>query len=97
MIKEEIIELKKIVEFLEEQFEDPNVLENENYDSLVAKVYDTEEKIDDCFNYANGFQETKLQNLKNRITQIKNDNEFYDEEAELDRALPNRHDEDFDD
>ena len=41
-------------------------------------------------------RQSQLQRLQKKVTQIKRDNDFYDQEAELDMMFPNRHDDDFD-
>ena len=45
-------------------------------------------------NYESGYISTDK--LSKRIKQIKKENDFYDEDAELDRMFPDRHDPDFD-
>jgi hypothetical protein len=37
-----------------------------------------------------------LKKLSKKLSIIKSENDFYDEDAELDRTFPNRNDDDFD-
>lgn len=81
--------------------------ENEGSD-YEEDVYELERNIDDEIESLESFtgehprkeEQVELKGLKQlkiELNQFKKENDFYDEEAELDRMFPNRHDDDFDD
>ena len=86
----EIKELSQKIDELEINCENgvTNELEEEA-NNLIEKIEDLKPRV-------TFFEEKDLNKLLNRIRIIKKENRFYNEEDELDRMLPNRHDEDFD-
>jgi poly-gamma-glutamate capsule biosynthesis protein CapA/YwtB (metallophosphatase superfamily) len=95
-------EIKELIEHFNYLYEE---ISNENYEA-EDKVADLEEKIDQMiedYSYQDDYHfkgEPKeldaLKKLKNDVKKMKREFNFYDEQAELDRMFPNRHDEDFD-
>lgn len=94
--------IKKLIESYENIYEE---LSNQNYEA-EEKVYDLEEKIEelmDEYSFQDDYLFTDeprewntLNKLKCNVKKMKREFDFYDEQAELDRMFPNRHDEDFD-
>ena len=69
----------------------------ENGDDDEQQVYDFEETIQEAYGY--GFEENEvyqLEKLQKKVKAYKRENGFYDEETELDRMFPDRHEEGFD-
>lgn len=86
---EEIKLLKARFEEIKEAFE--------NGDDDEQLVYDFEKEIQEAFHSA--FEDKELhqiEKLYKKVRAFKREYDFYDEEAELDRMFPDRHDEDFD-
>jgi hypothetical protein len=98
MLSSEINQLTKKVVGIEIKFEEFDIAEigNENYENSVSEVYELEEKISEFLGYAEGSNFSQLKKLQQRLMQLKSENDFYDEDAELDNMFPNRHDDDFD-
>ena len=70
-------------------------LENDNYE-VEQDVLDLEQEVNDALEYTSGKENLKLRELSKNINIMKEEYDFYDEEAELDRMFPNRENEDFD-
>lgn len=69
----------------------------ENGDDDEQIVYDFETKLQEAYGY--GFEENEvyqLEKLQKQVKAYKRQNGFYDEETELDRMFPDRHEEGFD-
>jgi len=98
MFKEEIQKLTQRVEDIENKFDgfDVDNIGSDEYENLEREVYQIEKEIAEYIGGVEGFQYNQLIKLQKKIAQIKRNNDFYDEEAELDRMFPNRHDDDFD-
>lgn len=62
----------------------------ENFEEMV---YEFEEELQEELEIHD--YNTKLVSLQKKLKRIKEENDFYDEEAELDMMFPNRHDDDF--
>ena len=98
------------VEELEKRFNEVEELVENREDDFENKVFQLEEdvqfEIEMLQDHINGldFDKTealeevfsKYENIARRIKILKSENDFYDEDAELDRMFPNRYDEDFD-
>jgi len=99
MDSREINQLKKKLEEIELQFEEFDIQDigSEKYENTVSEVYELEEKISEYIGDVDSPFFSHLIRLHKRIKDLKKENEFYDEDAELDNMFPNRHDEDFDD
>lgn len=78
--------LKKIEDEIDEM--DVNELEE--------RVYILEEDISNELEMTDPDEAQPFLSLLKKIKHIKKENDFYDQEAELDRMFPNRHDDDFD-
>ena len=98
MFTEEIKKLTQRLDDVEERFEeiDIDAVGGNEYENLESAIYEMEREISEYSGIAEGNQFAKLNKLQKRISRIKKSNEFYDEDAELDRMFPNRHDDDFD-
>ena len=98
MFKEEVLKLTAKIELIENKFEELDFKNSktEDIERLESEVCDLESEIDNYLDIAQGVQLSQLQKLKKRIIQIKQENDFYDADGELDRMFPNRHDDDFD-
>jgi hypothetical protein len=86
----------KKIEVLKERFEKLNQdLEDKN-DEAEQGVIDLELEINDALE--NPFEKNinELKALKKKIISLKKEHNFYDEETELDRMFPERHEEGFD-
>lgn len=70
-------------------------LENDNHE-VEQEVIDLEEEVNDALHYTFGTENEKLRELAMKIKNMKQEFDFYDEEAELNMMFPNRHDDDFD-
>lgn len=90
-MKEIIDELSEKLSLLEDRLSldfDENI-ENEVYELEEQIEFHIKCEVNDYFYF-------KLQKLSKRLKQIKVEYDFFDEENELDRMFPDRHDEDFD-
>lgn len=98
MFREEIQKLTERLEFIENRFEDFETedIGSDEYNELEEEVYEIEREISEYIGVSRDSQASQLQRLQKKVTQIKRDNDFYDQEAELDMMFPNRHDDDFD-
>ncbi len=98
MFKEEIKKLTERVESIENKYEDSDLedLDTDENESLESEVYEIESEINNYIDIVEGIQLSQLEKLKKRLIQIKQENDFYDAEGELDMMFPNRHDDDFD-
>lgn len=98
MFKEEINKLTERVESIENKFDEYglDVFNTDENESLESEVYKLESEIENYLNIVEGVQLSQLEKLKKRILHIKQKNDFYDAEGELDMMFPNRHDDDFD-
>lgn len=88
---EEIEELSKKLDVIEEQ------VENGDFEDFEENVLEVEEQVKELEGQA--FEATEIalvENLINRIKELKKEGNFYDEEAELDRMFPDRHEPDLD-
>ncbi|MFO7862678.1 MAG: hypothetical protein R6U85_01640 [Salinivirgaceae bacterium] len=98
MYKEEIKKLRKKVDNIE--LESEQIMSNDSdYDKITKfedAVYEIEQEIDEKFNFLSDFHPEEIGKLDKRIKHIKEEHDFYDEEAVLDMMFPNRHDDDFD-
>lgn len=71
-------------------------LENNNYD-VEQDVVDLEMKIEQQIQEMADYENTKpFEKLLIELKSLKREFDFYDENAELNRMFPDRHDEDFD-
>ena len=71
-------------------------LENGN-DDVEQDVVDLEMKIEEEIQEMAEYEDTKpFDKLLKELKSLKREFDFYDEDAELDRMFPDRHDEDFD-
>jgi hypothetical protein len=98
MIAENIIELTDKLEDIEirfEEFEEEEIGSNE-YENLKLQVYTIERDVLEYINLAQANELSSLQKIQEKIAQIKRNNDFFEEEAELDRLYPNRHEAGFD-
>lgn len=94
---------KQIKERLEYVLEN-NLNEDEHFDinDFEEEILGIEEQVNEdleisrIYHSRGSFEENKLKHLLKLIKRIKSDYNFYDEEYELDRMFPNRHDDDFD-
>ena len=98
------------VEELEERFNEVEEFVENQEDDFEDKVFQLEEdvqyEIEMLQDHINGldFDKTealeevlsKYENIAKKIKILKSENDFYDEDAELDRMFPNRYDDDFD-
>ena len=98
MFKEEIKKLTERVESIENKYDESNLadLDTDENESLESEVYEIESEIDNYLDIVEGIQLSQLEKLKKRLIHIKQENDFYDAEGELDMMFPNRHDDDFD-
>jgi hypothetical protein len=98
VFKEEIKKLTERVESIENKYEDSDLedLDTDENESLESEVYEIESEINNYIDIVEGIQLSQLEKLKKRLIQIKQENDFYDAEGELDMMFPNRHDDDFD-
>jgi hypothetical protein len=112
MYSEQINQLKLQIEEIKPQFEDnKNYDELENLENTVyeleerikeyLEILDNHLSSERIMNFPD--KEAKLERQYNQLKKlyiklsiIKSENDFYDEEAELDMMFPNRHDDDFD-
>ena len=98
------------VEELENRFNKVEELVENQEDGFEEKVLQLEEdvqfEIEMLQDHINGldFDKTealeeafsKYENIAKRLKILKSENDFYDEDAEVDRMFPNRYDDDFD-
>jgi hypothetical protein len=98
MFKEEIKKLTEKVESIENEYDgrDLDNFDTDKNESLESEVYELESEIDNYFDVVEGAQFSQLEKLRKRILYIKQENNFYDAEDELDMMFPNRHADDFD-
>lgn len=98
MIKENIIELADKLEDIEIRFMEFEEEEygNNQYENLKLEVYGLERDAIEFAVMAEQDSIADLVRIREKISQIKMNNDFEEEEAELDRLYPNRHDADFD-
>jgi predicted nuclease with TOPRIM domain len=86
-------DFKERFDKIELEFEE---FEGIDINKLEEKVYKLEEEIFEEIQFCSPHEEKTFQNLLKKIKKLKKENDFYDEDAELDRMFPNRNDEDFD-
>lgn len=84
------------IKVLKARFEEiKGAFENGEDDEQI--VYDFEVELQEA--YSEGYEENvvyQLEKLQKQVKVYKRENGFYDEETELDRMFPDRHEEDFD-
>lgn len=88
----ELNKLKVRLNELNEQIDDIDI----NINELEDIVYQLEEDVNHAMRCCNQNEIDSYNKLLKEIKKIKNENDFYDADAELDRMFPNRHDDDFD-
>jgi len=86
---------------ISENREENNVEESENSDNseqIEEMYYEIKEALDYELEMLPPEENIMSQygKLVKRVERIQNEMDFYDEDAELDRMFPNRHDDDFD-
>lgn len=86
----EYTKLKNSLDALEEQLNEIDSSE------LESKFFALEEEINRNLEMCHESESTAFHKLLKRISVIKREYDFYDEEAELDGMFPVRHDDDFD-
>ena len=74
---------------LREELENDNLEDEQDVFDLEQQI---QEELEDGFNN----EEQQLKGLLNRIKELKKEFDLYDEDTELDRMFPDRHDDDFD-
>jgi phage shock protein A len=85
-----LAKLKMKISELEEEIDELDTEE------LVERVNNLEEEINYSIETCRESEINSFNKLLKRINIIKKNNDFYDEDAELDRMFPDRQDEDFD-
>jgi hypothetical protein len=83
MIKQELEELEAEIDTME-------------IEQMEEEVYRIERQINDFKSDADEEDWDNWDSLSERITRIKEENNFFDSEAELDRMFPDRHEPGFD-
>lgn len=98
MFKKVIKKLSDRIEVVERQFDEfsYNEIGSEQYEKAEKEVYSIEDEILDYIHNTEEIEFTQFAKLQERINNIKRENDFYDEEANLDMMFPNRYDDDFD-
>ncbi|TDW52738.1 hypothetical protein EV144_1011431 [Flavobacterium sp. 270] len=87
--------MNKIEKFTAEYSRLYQELENGNFE-VEHDVYSLEHSLQEELTYSFGNEGEKFQKLLNKIKKMKKEFDFYDQEVELDRMFPDRHDDDFD-
>jgi DNA repair ATPase RecN len=86
----------KNIEKLNEEYERLHeALKNDDPEATQG-VFDLEQEVEQAMDFSLEESQQQLQGLLKRIKALKREFDFYDEEAELDRMFPDRHDDDFD-
>ena len=86
-------QLIKFKERLDELESKADEIDPDEFEEQVLKL---EEEILEIKEMFRGDEEKSCNQLLKKIKDIKQEHDFYDEEAELDMMFPDRHDEDFD-